>query len=147
VFPMPRNPFEALQVEFKTLEFRVLRDSGEAVSEVRAIGSKLESELVDLRGKSGNNGKIGTLRADIANAHASYATIRNGLIAVALALLGAVGVAAKALYTAGEASGTERAADERLRETVDDLTERHEQFRSELLCLRFPITCRHGATP
>jgi hypothetical protein len=129
VFATPRNPFEALQHEFKVLEFRVVRDSGAALAEVAALGAQVESEFVDLRGKSGNNGKIGTLRVDVKS-------LRGALIAVAIAVLGGVGASAKALYTAGEMRGAERAEFERLRETVKSLTVEQAAHAADLLLLK-----------
>ena len=92
---------------------------GERLTEIAADIVEIHTELDDLRGlrPARTNGKVGTLRGEIKS-------LRAALIAVALAMLGGSVASAKALYSAGEIRGAERAEFIRLRDTVEIISER-----------------------
>lgn len=80
----------------------VRRRTHELSNAIAVEREERRSFQADLVGTSGNNGKLGTMRA-------SLNLIRAALVAVALAALGGIGTAIAAVYSAGEERGNDRA--------------------------------------
>ncbi len=62
---------------------------------------ELELAIVDLRGESGQNGKLGNLRAEVANVRTAQTTLGGRFWALAMLLLGSVVAAATTLVVIG----------------------------------------------
>lgn len=66
----------------------------------------LELALVDVRGESGTNGKLGNLRAELAEAKANHTTLVNRFWKLVMLVLGGVGGAAAKLILISRAYGS-----------------------------------------
>ncbi len=62
---------------------------------------ELELAIVDIRGESGSNGKLGNLRAELGNVRTAQTTLGGRFWALAMALLGSIGAAAIKLVLIG----------------------------------------------
>jgi hypothetical protein len=90
---------------------------------------KLEDDLLELTGKSGTNGKIGNLRADVD-------VLRGFIKYIATGVVGSLLTAAAAVYWAGHKDGTEEREAEYLRAEVASLKAEVREMRAQLPAYR-----------
>ncbi len=126
-------------------------DVGARIGALEGELHDIHSELQDIRGTrpARANGKIGDLRKDVAEVQGSYKSLRNGLIALLVAVGGAAGGAAKLIDDAAERRGNERAEFQHLREAVEVLNERQDAIRVEwpLIKMRLGLSVLPPAVP